>query len=77
MSNFKEKTYYDGKGKSQSYEYRIEISGNAPWYYNAFSSVTGYGSDIEEAKQECLTYLKIMLNDLMNFIDEIDNKEER
>ena len=77
MSNFKEITYYDGKGNSQSYEYSIEISGNAPWYYNAFSSATGYGKDIEEAKQECLAYLKIMLNDLMNFIDKIENEEDR
>ena len=36
MANFRENVYNDGKGKSQSYEYRIEISGNAPWYYNAF-----------------------------------------
>jgi hypothetical protein len=77
MANFRENIYNDGKGKQQSCEYRIEITENAPWYYNGFSSVTGYGENEEEAKRECLTYLKIMLNDLMNFIEEIDNKEER
>lgn len=76
MANFKENKYDDRKGKQQSCEYSIEISGNAPWYYNAFSSAIGYGIDMEEAKKECLTYLKIMINDLMNFIEEIDEKGE-
>lgn len=75
MANFKEFKFNDGKEKSQSYEYRIELNENAPWYYNNFNSVTGFGENEEEAKRECLTYLKVLLNDLMNFIEEIDEKE--
>mgnify|MGYP003305302516 CR=1 FL=1 len=77
MANFKEIKFNDGKEKSQSYEYRIELTENAPWYYNNFYSVTGFGENEEEAKRECLTYLKVLLNDLMNFIEEIDEKEYR
>ena len=75
MANFKEIIYNDGKGKSQSCEYHIEITGNAPWYYNAFNSAIGYGRNVKDAKQECLIYLKTLVNDLINFINEIDEKE--
>lgn len=69
MANFKEIIYNDGKGKSQSYEYTIVVTEDAPWYYNSFSSITGYGENEQEAKEECLAQLKEMLNDLTNFIN--------
>lgn len=77
MTNFKEVKYNDGKGTSQSYECTIEVNEKAPWYYNNFSSATGFGENEEEAKKECMTYLKILVNDLINFIEEHDEKEYR
>lgn len=69
MANFKEIIYNDGKGKNQSYEYTIVVTEDAPWHYNCFSSITGYGENEQEAKEKCLAQLREMLNDLINFIN--------
>ena len=71
MDIIREIIYNDGKEKWQSYEYTIEVTENAPWYYDNFS-ITGYGSNVKEAKEECLQQLKEFLNNMMEFVNKIE-----